>query len=457
MKTLVVDDLLRGIEDTQKHVHTQQEQINQIEVSITSFLQINHLFTGESASAIRSFYEQCHLPFLQFLNLSFLQYNTTLDQIKQYVSHFEPSPSGVVREQYIEQDVLNGLAQLEQATSKLTSSTNAVMQRVSDLIHLPPISDEHVQQDILQAKKQGTETVEQLNELDQKATTSLNTLEEDLVLMNNYLQEIQSAFQSSKGLATFNSIALHYSPASLLLHSSLSTRHRQANPFSNDLSFRSKAPVAFEKWHNPLAYYTQLNATLAPTNKDGKEEWSNGTIEWESDNGKMAITKGESFDAAAYLGKEPSSVTVDGVSIRYEVVDDQLIIFKDNPDYWYYTQNAQQGKVNYIAGQLTHRSAEFAGMFALGYYANRVPRLGGLVKRIDNKYPYPVGSIGAGFLGYEAQKKVRYWGEIVGTPVPEAGTKEVLVYLSKDRDEWENSPRVLFTLKPDGNVSRQTP
>ncbi|WP_354004554.1 T7SS effector LXG polymorphic toxin [Alkalihalophilus pseudofirmus] len=37
------------------------------------------------------------------------------------------------------------------------------------------------------SKKQAKETVEQLNELDYQTTTSLNTLEADLALMNNYL------------------------------------------------------------------------------------------------------------------------------------------------------------------------------------------------------------------------------------------------------------------------------
>ncbi|MEC2074307.1 LXG domain-containing protein [Alkalihalophilus marmarensis] len=458
MKLLVVEDLLRGIEEVQQQVRKQQEQLNQVEVSITSFLQTKHLFTGAAASAIRSFYEQCHLPFLQFLHLSFLQYDSTLDQIKQSISQYEPSTSGVVREQFIEIDVQNGLAQLEQATSQLTSSTNKVMQSVSDLVYLPPLSDKNVQQDIIEAKKQANDTVEQLNELDYQTTTSLNTLEADLALMNNYLQEIQSAFQVSKGQATFNGTALHFSPASLLLNSSLASRHRQSNPFTHNPLFLSKSPVNFDKWHNPLAYYTQLNAALTPTNKDGKEEWRNGEIKWESGNGKMAITKGESFDAAAYLGREPNMIRAGDIEVRYDIVDGKFIIFKDNPNYWYFTQNAQQGTVNYYTGLAAQKTADFYGAWLLGKTASKIPKAGGIVTKIDEKYnPVPVGTAGAAFSAYVLQEKIPLWGEIIGTPVPAAGTKEVLVYLSEDEEDWTESVKLLFKLSPDGTISVTPP
>ncbi|WEG19173.1 hypothetical protein PQ478_21700 (plasmid) [Alkalihalophilus pseudofirmus] len=212
--------------------------------------------------------------------------------------------------------------------------------------------------------------------------------------------------------------------------------------------------MTFDKWHNPLAYYTQLNATPTPTNKDGKEVWRNGEIKWGSDNGKMAITKGESFDAAAYLGKEPSSVTVDGVSVRYEIVDDQLIIFKDNPDYYYYPQNAQQGTVNYYVGLTAQATTTVYGAYMLGRTASKIPGVNKLFDKAGKTFNSSrAGTVIASVGGYALQEKIPYWGYITGTPVPTSGTKEVLLYLSKDPDDWRDSKPLLFTLKPDGSHS----
>ncbi|WZX99607.1 hypothetical protein NSQ26_09740 [Bacillus sp. FSL W7-1360] len=47
------------------------------------------------------------------------------------------------------------------------------------------------------------------------------------------------------------------------------------------------------------------------------------------------------------------------------------------------------------------------------------------------------------------------WKEIVGTPVPEAGTEQVLVYISDDDGENWNG-KIMFTVTPDGNVSYDT-
>ncbi|WZX99608.1 hypothetical protein NSQ26_09745 [Bacillus sp. FSL W7-1360] len=44
--------------------------------------------------------------------------------------------------------------------------------------------------------------------------------------------------------------------------------------------------------------------------------------------------------------------------------------------------------------------------------------------------------------------KRKIWKEVVGTPVPESGTEQVLVYISDDDGETWNG-KILFTIEPD--------
>ncbi|MED4767824.1 T7SS effector LXG polymorphic toxin, partial [Cytobacillus firmus] len=67
MKVLEADSLLAGIDKTSNQLSILKDQVNQVQVSIQELVSLEDAFKGQGGQAIRAFYQECHQPFLQFL------------------------------------------------------------------------------------------------------------------------------------------------------------------------------------------------------------------------------------------------------------------------------------------------------------------------------------------------------------------------------------------------------
>ena len=81
MKTLDAFALINGIDQTLNTLKQQSQQISSIEKQIQQIISLDGALKGEAGQAIRSFYTECHIPFLQFFRLSLR--NTALRSNKQ--------------------------------------------------------------------------------------------------------------------------------------------------------------------------------------------------------------------------------------------------------------------------------------------------------------------------------------------------------------------------------------
>ncbi|WP_031311466.1 T7SS effector LXG polymorphic toxin, partial [Alkalihalophilus marmarensis] len=64
MKTLDVSGLHSGIDEIKTKIEHQQEQLKQIETSVMGIVRLSDSLKGEGGTAIRRFYQECHLPFI---------------------------------------------------------------------------------------------------------------------------------------------------------------------------------------------------------------------------------------------------------------------------------------------------------------------------------------------------------------------------------------------------------
>ncbi|WP_342560386.1 LXG domain-containing protein [Psychrobacillus sp. FSL W7-1457] len=191
MKVLDVDLLQTGIKNNVDMLSRLEEEMKVIETSITGLVELDHSLTGEGGAAIRSFYNDCHLPFHKY----FLEFNQNfkikLNQIKSALDSLEPDYAGHIQESFLEGEVEEGLVVISNTTSNLTEESNAIIDGVADIVALPHLDDSEVQQGVTDSRKKKDVTVENLHEFDTTQTSALVAVESTLNALNKWLMEIE--------------------------------------------------------------------------------------------------------------------------------------------------------------------------------------------------------------------------------------------------------------------------
>lgn len=209
LKVLEVDSLLAGIHETSNQLSILKEQVNQVQLSIQELMSLEDAFKGQGGQAIRAFYQECHQPFLQFLESWIDEYRSYLKSFIGSLSNLEPSPTGFIRQEFLEHELKQGLRNTLQITAELTQEANEIMKSVSDIVALPRLEDGRFIQASKRAEDSSLETVEKLEEFDHRETAALDPLLHDLALMNQYIQKMAGMFQ-------IGSLSLsHYHPKAL--------------------------------------------------------------------------------------------------------------------------------------------------------------------------------------------------------------------------------------------------
>src|SRR5699024_1953843 len=118
-------------------------------------------------------------------------YKQTLEETKRAVESFEPDEKGFIKQDFLENDVENGLQKIEDVTTGLTDEANSIMKSVNDIVSLPQLDPEEVLHHVQRGEKKTRETVEQLHELDNKQTKALESIEQELTTMKDYVTELE--------------------------------------------------------------------------------------------------------------------------------------------------------------------------------------------------------------------------------------------------------------------------
>ncbi|MCM3091866.1 T7SS effector LXG polymorphic toxin [Cytobacillus sp. AMY 15.2] len=189
--------MLAGIEKTSNQLTILKEQVSQVQASIQELVSLEDAFKGQGGQAIRAFYQECHLPFLQFLETWIDEYQSYLKSFIGSLKALEPSTSGFIRQEFLEHELTQGLKITLQITAELTQEANGIMKSVSDIVTLPRLEDDRFIQASKRAEDSSRETVEKLEDFDHRETAALDPLLRDLSLMNQYIQKLAGVFQSS--------------------------------------------------------------------------------------------------------------------------------------------------------------------------------------------------------------------------------------------------------------------
>ncbi|TCP23728.1 putative toxin of predicted polymorphic toxin system [Scopulibacillus darangshiensis] len=172
----------------------------------------------------------------------------------------------------------------------------------------------------------------------------------------------------------------------------------------------------------------------------------------EYDDGTHQQIKGRPVDLDTFqkaIGAPIQTINLRGVKLNYVLTKDgKLVILTDNPDKWYYIQNAEYGHFEEIMGTFGKTTAEATGDYLMGKGVGKIPKASKIGDRLSGT---KTGDIIKDQASNEIQKKIPVWGKIISAEVPKAGTKDVIVYVSSKGENWNRHVR--FTLDPDGVLS----
>lgn len=203
MKILDIDLFQDGLQRNIAMLDRLSSEIEAIHRAVDGLVQMEDQLKGVGGNAIRSFYEECHIPFLHFFQLFSEHFKQVLHQMETALHSLEPDSSGYILEQFLEGELEQGLTFIGQLTASLTDETNSIMDQVSDIVGLPHLDDSGVQEGVIQSKRKRDDTVMQLHEFDASQTTALNPIEQDLQTMDTWLRDIEGLFQAGISDITF--------------------------------------------------------------------------------------------------------------------------------------------------------------------------------------------------------------------------------------------------------------
>ncbi|GKV56662.1 hypothetical protein NCCP2222_26090 [Sporosarcina sp. NCCP-2222] len=196
MKILSVSPFQEGLQRNITMLDRLSTEMETIDRAVRDLVEMEEQLKGMGGSAIRSFYRECHLPFLLFFRMFSNRFKQVLLQMEAALHSLEPDPSGYIDEQFLEGELEQGLTLIGRLTASLTDEANSIMDKVSDIVGLPHLDDSEVQEGVIHSKRKRDDTIAQLYEFDATQTFALNAIEHDLLAMDNWLATIEGLFQS---------------------------------------------------------------------------------------------------------------------------------------------------------------------------------------------------------------------------------------------------------------------
>ena len=198
MKTLEVESFLSGIELTLKQLDSQESNIKNIDSAVMEFIQLEEALKGKGGQAIRSFYQDCHVPFLKFYQSILDEYKSALHNMKNELQAFESSSTAKIREDFLQNDLNHALKKMKTMTADLSNEANTIINSVNDIIMIPTMQDNSVMSQLNSADEKIDQTLEQLHQYDRQQVKNLDEVVNRANDAAGYVDQINSMFQSNQ-------------------------------------------------------------------------------------------------------------------------------------------------------------------------------------------------------------------------------------------------------------------
>ncbi|WP_179134518.1 LXG domain-containing protein [Oceanobacillus timonensis] len=189
MKRLKADPIHEAIEQTQTYMETVVHQMQAIQTALQGLEDTQADFKGATASAIRSFFRDVHLPLAVYLEGCARAYQDVLREVQESLDNVDSSNQAVLDESFL-QAFQEDLHHVREKIAELTADANDQLRSVMDIVEVSTVSDENFQWGADYLDKKANRLTESIHAFDADAIKQLTSTEEDLKRAENYIQEI---------------------------------------------------------------------------------------------------------------------------------------------------------------------------------------------------------------------------------------------------------------------------
>lgn len=190
MKRLKAEPIHEVMEQTRTYMETLAGQMQEVQKALQGLEGTQTDFKGATASAMRSFYRDIHLPLAVFIEGCARAYQDTLNEVQENLYILDESTHAVLDEAFLQEEFQEELQQIREKKAELTADANDQLRTVMDIVDVSTVSDEEFQWGIDYLDNKADELIERLRAFDTHASKQLISTEEDLQRMENYIQEI---------------------------------------------------------------------------------------------------------------------------------------------------------------------------------------------------------------------------------------------------------------------------
>ncbi|MFO6497606.1 T7SS effector LXG polymorphic toxin [Bacillus sp. z60-11] len=187
-----------AIDQTLEQLKKQSEEMAKVKKGVDGITSLEDALKGKGGDAIRSFYEECHTPFLRFYESFIEEYQSALKKMKNDLESLEPNHNGFISQAFLEHELEQGLNAADRTTKHLVSKANATMAKVNHIVDLPDLNDNDFHEQNRKATKDINQTIEKLHTFDREQTNALKTAENDLETMQKYITWLEKMYTGPK-------------------------------------------------------------------------------------------------------------------------------------------------------------------------------------------------------------------------------------------------------------------
>ncbi|AUZ41085.1 ribonuclease YeeF family protein [Bacillus sp. MBGLi79] len=198
MKTLDVHALHEGIQHTIEKLDKQKQQLEKLEKSVEHLAGMKDALKGKGGDAIRTFYEECHKPFLLFFGMFIDEYKKVLKQTQHAIASVESDSHGMIGEAFLSHDARHGVKHAREVTEQLTDAVNRQTSAIGHIVSLPTVNDSFFQMETEQAERLISETLHKLFQFDGQQTQALETAKSDFQTMKKYIDQLETMYTGPK-------------------------------------------------------------------------------------------------------------------------------------------------------------------------------------------------------------------------------------------------------------------
>ncbi|OLP65240.1 Ribonuclease YxiD [Bacillus pumilus] len=198
MKTLDVQALDHAIDQTLTQLKQQSQDVKSLEKQINQIISLEGALKGEAGQAIKAFYTECHIPFLQFFQVAIEEYSAALKKIKTALHAFESNEKGYISQSFLEHELDQGLKNAQQAISEIVADANSAIGKVSHIIDLQRVDESAFQASYQKAWMNISKTIGSLHAFDREQASALDETKSSIQTMKEYINTLGNMFTGPK-------------------------------------------------------------------------------------------------------------------------------------------------------------------------------------------------------------------------------------------------------------------